>query len=620
MNFPPEGTVILTSGGGAFGEGLYAICKMNGVTAADGAKFAPSTGGFDAEWIVDCDMLMLAVGDVNNTWTGAVGDGDLSNPQNWYGKKIPTSGTATINSGAEITLTKGDTFAPTSITFGPGCAPVTINGGNLTGIVAITNLSSVVQTINCPIMFADNYRVHCASAAVNFSGGATATCPVSDMTDNAASRALTVNITFTEDWKVTGSMNNKYTVPSGSRLCGEHLTGNVDNKTFLCVQAGGYTEFDSILTGKALGRVSVQGELVVHDKWIATATANYNHIGEDNSSTETGILRVSGLWKGDDTHEMDKDLYVKVKNIYIGKDGLGAKKQDYAIRFQANKIGGYLIHATEDFEIFSPLSSNNPADWGLKFEQPVTLDTSGHTITWTGGAQGTEDGKVTKTGEGTLVMNPYGSSMTGAWTVEEGTLALAKSGATGTGAVTVKDGAALEVAQSGSVALGGNLTLENGAILAFNFTKRAVALQIAIAEGKMLTVKGAVKVKIPSSGRGDTPEDYARVSDLTPYDPKRIGLFVTKAEVSPWVIVELAGDVSVSGITVVGDSRGLTAWVSQDGAEWREVASKGGDEKHWRINLSSKSPHAKFVKLGRVDGEKKLLSLIKVLVYGKRLF
>ncbi len=127
-------------------------------------------------------------------------------------------------------------------------------------------------------------------------------------------------------------------------------------------------------------------------------------------------------------------------------------------------------------------------------------------------------------------------------------------------------------------------------------------------------------VKISSAGRGDTPEDYARVSDLTPYDPKRTGLFVTRAEESPWVVVELAGDVSVSGITVVGDARGLTAWVSQDGNDWQEVASKGGNEKHWRINLIAKSPQAKFVKVGRVGGEKKPLSLKKVLVYGKRLF
>jgi len=127
-------------------------------------------------------------------------------------------------------------------------------------------------------------------------------------------------------------------------------------------------------------------------------------------------------------------------------------------------------------------------------------------------------------------------------------------------------------------------------------------------------------VKTSSAGRDDTPEDHARVSDATPYDPKRPGLFATKSEKSPSVVVELAGDVSVAGVTVVGDARGLTAWVSQDGKDWQEVASGGGSEAGWRIDLGGKSPTAKFVKVGRVGGEKKSLSLAKVLVYGKRLF
>lgn len=127
-------------------------------------------------------------------------------------------------------------------------------------------------------------------------------------------------------------------------------------------------------------------------------------------------------------------------------------------------------------------------------------------------------------------------------------------------------------------------------------------------------------VKISSRGRGDTPEDHARVSDATPYDPKRPGLFATKSETSPWVVVELAGDVSVSGVTVVGDARGLAAWVSQDGKDWREVASNGGGESLWRIDLGGKPSVAKFVKVGRIGGEKKPLKLNKVLVYGKRLF
>lgn len=42
------------------------------------------------------------------------------------------------------------------------------------------------------------------------------------------------------------------------------------------------------------------------------------------------------------------------------------------------------------------------------------------------------------------------------------------------------------------------MTLNDGATLAFNFTNRAVTPQIAIADGKTLTVNGVVKVKIPA--------------------------------------------------------------------------------------------------------------------------
>ncbi len=131
---------------------------------------------------------------------------------------------------------------------------------------------------------------------------------------------------------------------------------------------------------------------------------------------------------------------------------------------------------------------------------------------------------------------------------------------------------------------------------------------------------GDALVKTSSSGREDAVEDHARVSDATPYDPKRAGLFVTKDESSPWVVVELAGDVTVSGVTVIGDARGLVAWVSQDGTDWQEVASTGGGETRWQIDLRAKSPVAKFVKIGRVGDEKKPLRLNKVLVYGRRLF
>ncbi len=136
-------------------------------------------------------------------------------------------------------------------------------------------------------------------------------------------------------------------------------------------------------------------------------------------------------------------------------------------------------------------------------------------------------------------------------------------------------------------------------------------------------VSGDALVKISSRGSGDTPEDHPRVSDATPYSPKRKRFFATKAEVSPWATVELAGSVEITGVTVLGDADDLAAWVSEDGEEWVKVGEKGDSKREggWKLNLSKNSPSAKFVKIGIEASEsKKALSLRKILVYGNRQF
>ncbi|MBO7683536.1 MAG: hypothetical protein J6T51_02280 [Kiritimatiellae bacterium] len=137
-------------------------------------------------------------------------------------------------------------------------------------------------------------------------------------------------------------------------------------------------------------------------------------------------------------------------------------------------------------------------------------------------------------------------------------------------------------------------------------------------------------VLVSSSGKGDTPEDYARASDATPYDPSRNGLFATRSEDAPWAIVELAGSVKVSGVTVVGTAKGLSFWLSDDGEEWRKVgesasAEAAADERQAgngvRVDLRKDSPTAKFVKVGyEPGGGKRPLALKKVLVYGNKLY
>ena len=86
---------------------------------------------------------------------------------------------------------------------------------------------------------------------------------------------------------------------------------------------------------------------------------------------------------------------------------------------------------------------------------------------------------------------------------DSATLAYAPGADLGAGAVTVGANATLEVA-SGVNTFDGGLILRPGTTLTFNFTKRTVTPQIAIAEGKMLTVEGAVKVKIPEDSKWPT--------------------------------------------------------------------------------------------------------------------
>ena len=128
-------------------------------------------------------------------------------------------------------------------------------------------------------------------------------------------------------------------------------------------------------------------------------------------------------------------------------------------------------------------------------------------------------------------------------------------------------------------------------------------------------------VATSSAGKGDTPEDYARVSDETPYDPARKGLFVTKAEEAPFVVVELAGQVVVKGVTAIGAERPLTVWMKGEEDDWKEVGGGAPKAGVLRIDLNGNPQTVKSVKVGfKPEDGKNVLRLNKVLVYGERLF
>ena len=172
LTLPAEGTVNLTLNGGAFAKGVYAIYSKSGVTAADGAKFTPSTGGETLSWSVENNTLILTVGAVDpNAWTGLSGDGRMSTPGNWAGNAVPAA-----DADIDLSVISADTtlIADAERTFGRvtmGTGVITFTNsftassfvsqaspGNPTKYVAVAPDSTV--TIDGDLEFATNQTVY----------------------------------------------------------------------------------------------------------------------------------------------------------------------------------------------------------------------------------------------------------------------------------------------------------------------------------------------------------------------------------------------------------------------------------------------------------------------------
>ncbi len=164
-------------------------------------------------------------------------------------------------------------------------------------------------------------------------------------------------------------------------------------------------------------------------------------------------------------------------------------------------------------------------------------DGEGHVITLDAGIYDTGNlviagkGKVvcnaTATGTVTDDGNANRTAYSGAVQVKDtATLAIKPGERLTTGAISVASNATLQVAQSGKVELGGNLTLADGAALGFNFTEKGTAPVLDVTD-KTVTVNGTVKVKISSTcgfNPGANPNIAAWDSYIVKWSSKPTGV------------------------------------------------------------------------------------------------
>ena len=231
-------TVLILTRGDEYTFARSGSAWMNGKRPV--CPIAPET---EFEVVDASNIVVKAVGPILPGWYIGPKDGNLSVAANWSDGVVPTSGNATISCSSAATLTVGETFAPSAITFAAGSAPVAINGRDLTGIVAVTNLSSVSHTINAKVYFEGDIQVKQAAMGgvddlakphVTFAGGAYAAegfSLESSNTDPIYSRCIFGEYFLSNDksapWAVGGSSGQRRNCLADKSILHIPFVGNI---------------------------------------------------------------------------------------------------------------------------------------------------------------------------------------------------------------------------------------------------------------------------------------------------------------------------------------------------------------------------------------------------------
>ncbi len=251
----------------------------------------------------------------------------------------------------------------------------------------------------------------------------------------------------------------------------------------------------------------------------------------NNYSVGGGVIVAGGL-----RNNGANSLYTSSDRTYqkwiIGPQGIAGNSTGCFWARSYNLLKSEFQAYTNDFEIALPIVFRTEVDY-ITFNTTGWGDSKGHTITFNSGIydNGTP---VNITGKGTVVANHYTTDsyngnrapFSGAVNVKDtATLAINAGKRITTGAISFATGTTLALPQTGTVTMGGNLTLAADTTLKFTLGKTDTTL--AIASNKTLTLpeEGTVAVTLASgsvfapgktytliSGAGLQVEDLAKFS------------------------------------------------------------------------------------------------------------
>ena len=522
VTMPESGTVALASAAGApLDMGRYEVLASAKLPDGLEARFEPIVAdGLQASFTREGGILILTVSGGNEAvWTGDE-DGDLANPNNWFLRMTPDGRPAVVNVAAATTLTCSSTISPTSITFSEGSAAVTIeaeHGLGISGVQEIVNRSSSVQTFNVPVAFAQDVTLECAEAPVCFAGG-------------VAGRTLVLKEMDAGDWHLRGEFNLSYWEDSPCCFIDDGTTVNAGAASGLGevrIEAGG-----SLVVGDYTLNVADGSEDAV--KWALYYNKGLFKV--TNAFTNISSVKAS-MFSGDNGAEMGADgasLEDKPKNVIANLVNNPVADVDFLLGKYGDPGTGYskwvraayqfgsvtwnsrqsriVTHRGNSSSFYFANSGDVSGDWenqSLGFLEDTTFNMcdleakpsemvfdcdivnepygSGYYCYFTIGG----GGKFTLARGRKLDMHTELVTVSG----EKTTLALVPGAAVRAKELSIHGGSTLELAGPGAV-IDGNLRLEDGARLKFDFAERAAVPALELADGKTLAAAGAVTVTV----------------------------------------------------------------------------------------------------------------------------
>ena len=474
-------------------DGVYTVVRLTGdnetFTEADLENLdAPEDSTLKLS--ADGKSVFCLYGSPANTWIGGA-SGSLCDEGNWSRNTVPSSSDEVIIASATeatLELPEGETFNVGSITFPKGSAKVTIGGeGKITGVTKIVNESGMHHEFLCEVdasasapelpLDVSNYLV--------FTGG----LKLSAMPSFNGMR-LAGNWLVNSNWDNTSTPLSSVIV-SGSTV---EITGTIKTGSAITIEAGAKLKAANIVTeygacaqfiNQNYGTLEVTGQL--RDEMVSSnANKSYSLLGFFSKASASAVTKVRGIVNAASTvknHQLRlSNQSDKVENtIVLGEGGLSfegnhRKTNTCYPYFQVDSGKSVRLASSADWTI----AANSFKENGVTLEVLGTAiidtsdyddETAGHTITAAGRIGGT--GQVNIAGCGKLLFEAE-NALTGGLTVTDTATAAFKEGANppASCSIAVESGAALEVAESATVAISGNLSLKNGAIVAFNYSTR----------------------------------------------------------------------------------------------------------------------------------------------------